>query len=138
MSEKEESNEIPETQRMYGYFKDSNVCTINTEHLDYFNELSGVHTSIDMKHDQFDQKRSNAKMRNNKEYIKSIQNAIDNISAPSGEFTTDKSYYTKSSAHTLETALERNDISSFNINKKQSPGLNPLMILEIERITNLI
>ena len=139
MSEKEESNKSQETQRMYGYFgDDSDVCTINPDekYLDYFNELSDVHTCIDMKHDQFDQKRSNAKMRNNKDYIKSIQTAIDNISAPSGEFTTDKSYYTKSSAHTLETALERNDISSFNINKKQSPDLNPLMILPFD-ITNI-
>ena len=139
MSGKEESNETQETQRMYGYFgDDSDVCTINPneKYLDYFNELSDVHTCIDMKHDQFDQKRSNAKMRNNKDYIKSIQTAIDNISAPSGEFTTDKSYYTKSSAHTLETALERNDISSFNINKKQSPDLNPLMILPYDVISN--
>ena len=49
-------------QRMYGYFENKNICMINPNYKDYYTALSDVHTNIDMKHDQFEAKRTNSKM----------------------------------------------------------------------------
>lgn len=121
-----------ETQRMYGYFENKNVCMMNPNFKDYYTALSDVHTNIDMKHDQFEAKRTNSKMRNEK-YRESMQKAIDMISIPSGKFTTSNGEFsTGTSANVLERALERNEYSNFKINGKDSPSLNPIMILPFD------
>ena len=35
-----------ETQRMYGYFENKNVCMMNPNFKDYYTALSDVHTNI--------------------------------------------------------------------------------------------
>ena len=121
-----------ETQRMYGYFENKNVCMMNPNYKDYYTALSDVHTNIDMKHDQFEAKRTNSKMRNEK-YRESMQKAIDMISIPSGKFTTSNGEFsTGTSANVLERALERNEYSNFKINDNDSPSLNPIMILPFD------
>ncbi len=123
-----------DTQRMYGYFENENVCTINPNpnYTEYYKALSNVHTNIDMKHDQFEAKRTNSKMRNEK-YRNSMQKAIDMISIPSGKFKTlNGEFPTNSSANVLEKALERNELIDFTVEDKNSPSLSPMLILPFD------
>ena len=84
------------------------------------------------------------KNEKDEKYKNNIQRAIDEISCINKKFTIKKGddnfeYETKSSAHCLESALERttldNTISiTIDIIEKDSPQLNPLMILPYDAL----
>ena len=67
-----ESNESNEINRIYKCTKNDNTITLNMNenpvYKEYFEQLNRVHTNIDMKHDQYDFSRVNARMRNDEKY----------------------------------------------------------------------
>ena len=141
-----ESNESNEINRIYKCTKNDNTITLNMNenpvYKDYFEQLNRVHTNIDMKHDQYDFSRVNARMRNDEKYKNNIQKAIDSISCPTGRFTITKGtdefeYKTNKGVHSLEHALERNTLDdTIKINNAESPNLNPLLVIPYEFIKN--
>jgi hypothetical protein len=100
-----------------------------------------------MKHDQYDFGRVNARMRKDEKYKNNIQRAIDEISCINKKFTIKKGgdnfeYETKSSAHCLESALERTTLDntiSITIDsiEQESPELNPLKILPYDAVNGV-
>lgn len=135
-------------ERIYNCVDNGTTITLTQNQKQFFDFLNRVHSCIDMKHDQYDFGRVNARMRKDEKYKNNIQRAIDEISCIQKKFTIKKGvdtfeYETKSSAHCLESALERttldNTISiTIDNNETESPQLNPLMILPYDALNSVI
>ena len=141
------ANQDNPIKRIYNCVDDGTTITLTQNENRFFDFLNRVHSCIDMKHDQYDFGRVNARMRKDEKYKNNIQRAIDEISCISKKFTIKKGddnfeYETKSSAHCLESALERTTLDntiSITIDsiEEDSPELNPLMILPYDAVNDV-
>ena len=111
------ANQDNPIERIYNCVDDGTTITLTQNKKPFFDLLNRVHSCIDMKHDQYDFGRVNARMRKDEKYKNNIQRAIDEISCINKKFTITKGddnfeYETKSSAHCLESALERTTLDN--------------------------
>jgi len=84
------ANQDNPIKRIYNCVDDGTTITLTQNENRFFDFLNRVHSCIDMKHDQYDFGRVNARMRKDEKYKNNIQRAIDEISCISKKFTIKK------------------------------------------------